>query len=87
MPAASIEENCWPKPKQRSSAPRAYTRNTRSKRAALGVASPALAAESKGKVVIFGGSGYVGAFASQLLLAQGYSVVSVSRKSPSEQPK
>jgi len=43
------------------------------------------AAESKRKVVVFGGSGYVGAYASQLLLQQGYNVVSVSRKSSSEQ--
>ena len=37
------------------------------------------------KVVIFGGSGYVGAYAAQMLVGKGASVVSVSRKSPSEQ--
>jgi len=49
------------------------------------VAVPAVHAESKGKVVVFGGAGYVGAYASQLLVQQGYSVVSVSRKTPAEQ--
>ena len=48
------------------------------------VASQAVAASS-GKVVIFGGSGYVGAYAAQMLVSQGYDVVSVSRKSAAEQ--
>ena len=41
-------------------------------------------AAGKEKIVIFGGSGYVGAYASQMLLSQGYDVISVSRKSPSD---
>ena len=41
--------------------------------------------DATGKVVIFGGSGYVGAYASQMLLQKGYEVVSVSRKSEAEQ--
>ena len=45
--------------------------------------TPAVAATDK--VVIFGGSGYVGAHAAQMLLGQGAQVVSVSRKSPAEQ--
>lgn len=45
--------------------------------------APAVAATDK--VVIFGGSGYVGAHAAQMLLGQGAEVVSVSRKSPAEQ--
>eukprot|EP00548_Thalassiothrix_antarctica_P000075 CAMPEP_0194141068 /NCGR_PEP_ID=MMETSP0152-20130528/10552_1 /TAXON_ID=1049557 /ORGANISM="Thalassiothrix antarctica, Strain L6-D1" /LENGTH=311 /DNA_ID=CAMNT_0038839583 /DNA_START=21 /DNA_END=956 /DNA_ORIENTATION=- len=45
---------------------------------------PSLAA-SKGKIVVFGGSGYVGAYVSETLASKGYSVVSVSRKSPTEQ--
>jgi len=49
------------------------------------LAPAAYAADSKGTVVVFGGSGYVGAYASQMLAAQGYSVVSVSRKTPAEQ--
>jgi len=63
------------------------------RRSALGVmaalpaafvsATPAVAATDK--VVIFGGSGYVGAHAAQMLLGQGAQVVSVSRKSPAEQ--
>jgi len=47
--------------------------------------SPAPAAAATNKVVIFGGSGYVGAYAAQMLLGQGVEVVSVSRKSPAEQ--
>jgi uncharacterized protein YbjT (DUF2867 family) len=43
---------------------------------------PALAAD---KVVVLGGSGYVGAYASQMLLQQGYEVVSVSRAAPAAQ--
>ena len=46
-------------------------------------ASPAFAATDK--VVIFGGSGYVGAHAAQMLLGQGAQVVSVSRKSSADQ--
>lgn len=45
--------------------------------------SPAVAATDK--VVIFGGSGYVGAHAAQMLLGQGAEVVSVSRKSAADQ--
>ena len=45
--------------------------------------SPAAAATDK--VVIFGGSGYVGAHAAQMLLGQGAEVVSVSRKSAADQ--
>ena len=41
-------------------------------------------AAGKGKIVVFGGSGYVGAYASQMLVSQGYDVISVSRKSPSD---
>uniref|UniRef100_A0A7S2H613 NAD(P)-binding domain-containing protein n=1 Tax=Helicotheca tamesis TaxID=374047 RepID=A0A7S2H613_9STRA len=41
--------------------------------------------DSKGKIVVFGGSGYVGAHVSQILSSKGYNVVSVSRKSPSDQ--
>ena len=51
--------------------------------AAIFAASPAAAAGDR--VVIFGGSGYVGAYAAQMLLKQGAQVVSVSRKSPAEQ--
>ena len=47
------------------------------------VVQPALAAD--GKIVIFGGSGYVGSHVAQLLTSKGYSVVSVSRSSPSDQ--
>ena len=39
----------------------------------------------KGKIVVFGGSGYVGAHVDQLLTSQGYTVVSVSRSSSSDQ--
>ena len=45
-------------------------------------ASPAFAATDK--VVIFGGSGYVGAHAAQMLLGQGAQVVSVSRKTAAD---
>ena len=45
---------------------------------------PALAQE-KGKIVVFGGSGYVGSHVDQLLAKDGYQVVSVSRSSPSDQ--
>ena len=44
---------------------------------------PVLAADQP-KVVIFGGSGYVGAFASQMLLAKGAEVVVASRKTPTD---
>ena len=47
--------------------------------------APMASAASNGKVVIFGGSGYVGAYAAQMLVTQGYEVVSVSRKSAAEQ--
>lgn len=47
--------------------------------------SNARADDSKGKVVVFGGSGWVGAHACQILSAQGVEVVSVSRSSPSDQ--
>ena len=39
----------------------------------------------KPKVVVFGGSGYVGAYATQMLVAKGADVIAVSRKSPAEQ--
>ena len=39
----------------------------------------------KGKIVVFGGSGYVGAHVDQLLTSQGYPVVSVSRSSSTDQ--
>eukprot|EP00322_Chrysochromulina_rotalis_P006085 CAMPEP_0115865220 /NCGR_PEP_ID=MMETSP0287-20121206/19607_1 /TAXON_ID=412157 /ORGANISM="Chrysochromulina rotalis, Strain UIO044" /LENGTH=281 /DNA_ID=CAMNT_0003319721 /DNA_START=10 /DNA_END=855 /DNA_ORIENTATION=+ len=42
-------------------------------------------ADDKQRVVIFGGSGYVGAYASQMLLKEGVEVISVSRKSPEDQ--
>ena len=51
---------------------------------ALSTATAASAAD-KPKVVVFGGSGYVGAYATQMLIGKGASVVSVSRKSSSEQ--
>mmetsp|Transcript_18757 Transcript_18757/g.41732 ORF Transcript_18757/g.41732 Transcript_18757/m.41732 type:complete len:320 (+) Transcript_18757:115-1074(+) len=44
------------------------------------VVRPAHAAED-GKIVVFGGSGYVGSHVAQLLTSKGYSVVSVSRSS------
>jgi len=46
---------------------------------------PSIAAGTNGKVVIFGGSGYVGAYVDQILVSRGYSVVSVSRSEPSDQ--
>lgn len=39
----------------------------------------------KGKIVVFGGSGYVGAHVDQLLTSQGYTVLSVSRSSSADQ--
>ena len=48
------------------------------------LAQPAAAA-SKGKVVVFGGAGWVGAHVVKLLQAEGAEVVSVSRASPNEQ--
>lgn len=38
--------------------------------------------DTKGKVVVYGGSGYVGAHACSLLTQQGYTVTSISRSSP-----
>jgi uncharacterized protein YbjT (DUF2867 family) len=52
--------------------------------ASLLPARGARAADAPKKVVVFGGSGYVGAYASRMLLAQGASVVAVSRKAPAE---
>mmetsp|Transcript_15584 Transcript_15584/g.44754 ORF Transcript_15584/g.44754 Transcript_15584/m.44754 type:complete len:280 (-) Transcript_15584:164-1003(-) len=52
--------------------------------ATLGVSTAAIA-DGRPKVVVFGGSGYVGAYASRLLLGKGAQVVSVSRKTPAEQ--
>lgn len=49
---------------------------------AFASAEAALAAN---KVVVFGGSGYVGAYASKMLLQQGCEVVSVSRAPPAAQ--
>ena len=46
--------------------------------------STAAFAADKPKVVVFGGSGYVGAYTTKLLLSKGASVVSVSRKTPAE---
>jgi len=51
---------------------------------AVALPSPAIA-EGKSKIVVFGGSGYVGAYVGQILSSQGYNVVSVSRSSPSDQ--
>ena len=42
-------------------------------------------AADKPKVVVFGGSGYVGAYTLELLLEKGANVVAVSRKSPTDQ--
>ena len=53
--------------------------------AVLPFPSPSLAADDKGKVVVFGGSGYVGAYVSEILAGKGYSVISVSRRSPTDQ--
>ena len=47
--------------------------------------SPAIAEDGKGKIVVFGGSGYVGSHVNQILTSQGYSVVSVSRSSAVDQ--
>eukprot|EP00550_Attheya_septentrionalis_P013592 CAMPEP_0198305870 /NCGR_PEP_ID=MMETSP1449-20131203/58110_1 /TAXON_ID=420275 /ORGANISM="Attheya septentrionalis, Strain CCMP2084" /LENGTH=288 /DNA_ID=CAMNT_0044008413 /DNA_START=139 /DNA_END=1005 /DNA_ORIENTATION=+ len=52
---------------------------------AFSALSPALAADGKSKIVVFGGSGYVGAHVVQILSQKGYDVVSVSRSSPSAQ--
>lgn len=52
---------------------------------AFSTSVPGAFAGEKQKVVVFGGSGYVGAYATQYLLDAGCDVVSVSRKSPSEQ--
>ena len=86
LPAARLR----PAPAQASSR---QAQMSLDRRSALGVfaalpaaflsTTPAVAATDK--VVIFGGSGYVGAHAAQMLLGQGAQVVSVSRKSPAEQ--
>jgi len=58
---------------------------------AIGKSTPAVAATAAAtnkndkRVVVFGGSGYVGSYVDQLLLSQGYKVVSVSRSSVSDQ--
>ena len=44
-----------------------------------------MAEDGKGKIVVFGGSGYVGANVCQQLSSKGYKVVSVSRSSASDQ--
>lgn len=49
-------------------------------------ASPSMA-ESGKKVVVIGGSGYVGAHVDKLLVEQGYTVVSVARSSVDEQAR
>lgn len=54
--------------------------------AANAVALPSRAtAESNDKIVVFGGSGYVGAHIAQILSAQNKNVISVSRSSQSDQ--
>jgi len=54
--------------------------------AAFSALSPAaLAQQDKGRIVVFGGSGYVGSHVGQMLSQQGYKVVSVSRSSPADQ--
>jgi len=59
---------------------------------AVGQPTPAMAAAGKAavaaagkKIVVFGGSGYVGSYVDQQLLSQGYQVVSVSRSSAADQ--
>ena len=42
-------------------------------------------AADKQKIVVFGGSGYVGAYVTKLLLSQGCNVVSVARSTPEAQ--
>ena len=57
--------------------------------AALSILSPlssATADGSKPKVVVFGGSGYVGSYASQMLISEGFDVISVSRTAASAAP-
>lgn len=49
------------------------------------LSQPVHAADDKGKIVVFGGSGYVGAHVDKLLAEQGYKVVAVSRSSPQDQ--
>ena len=54
--------------------------------ATLAIPDPAAATDdSKGKIVVFGGSGYVGSHVSRTLSGGGYEVVSVSRSSPADQ--
>ena len=53
--------------------------------ATFSIPTTSASAADKPKVVVFGGSGYVGAYAAQMLYGKGASVVSVSRKSPAEQ--
>lgn len=48
-------------------------------------AAKAAAAAAGKKIVVFGGSGYVGSYVDQQLLSQGYQVVSVSRSSAADQ--
>ena len=52
--------------------------------AVVSFSQPAIA-EGKGKVVVFGGSGYVGSYVGKMLTDKGYQVVSVSRSSASDQ--
>jgi uncharacterized protein YbjT (DUF2867 family) len=50
----------------------------------LGSLDPAFA-EDGGKIVVFGGSGYIGSYVGKILTDKGYKVVSVSRSSPADQ--
>jgi len=78
-----------------AAAPNANHMNRRSMLSVAGKLLPAAAilttleqpalAEDKGKIVVFGGSGYVGAHVDKLLTEQGYKVVSESRSSPQDQ--
>jgi len=53
--------------------------------ALLSTCLPSAHAEAGPKVVVVGGAGYVGAYIDQILLKEGYSVVSVARSAPTEQ--